>query len=57
MLESDHEALLRWLKTGIIDEFVLGFAAWNVNALEAEKIKAGLLIKHREEGLTVVNQA
>jgi len=28
-----------------------------VNALEAEKIKTDLLTKHRDEGLTVINQA
>ena len=44
-------------KTGLIDEFILAFAAWNVNALEAEKIKAELLVRHRDEGLTVINQA
>jgi len=57
MPDADHSALLQWLKTGIIDEFVLAFAAWNVNALEAEKIKTDLLTKHRDEGLTVINQA
>lgn len=57
MVEVDHAAFLQWLKTGLIDEFILAFAAWNVNALEAEKIKTELLIRHRDEGLTVINQA
>ena len=57
MLEADHAALLQWLKTGIIDEFILAFAAWNVTAPEAEKIKTELLVRHRDEGLTVINQA
>ncbi len=57
MLEADHAALLQWLKTGIIDEFKLAFAAWNVNAPEAEKIKTELMTKHRDEGLTVINPA
>jgi hypothetical protein len=57
MLEADHAAFLQWLKTGLIEEFILAFAAWNVNALEAEKIKAELLVRHRDEGLTVINQA
>ena len=56
MPDADHEAFLRWLKIGQFDGFVQGFAAWNVSAEEAARVKSALLVKHRDEGLTVINQ-
>jgi hypothetical protein len=54
--DADHAALTQWLKTGRFENFVQAFAAWNVSAEEADRIKASLVAKHKGDGLTVVNQ-
>ena len=54
--DADHEALLRWLKTGQFEKFVQAFVAWNVSDEEAGRVQAALIAKHRSDGLTVINQ-
>jgi hypothetical protein len=53
---ADHEAFLKWLKSGRFEGFVQAFAAWNVSAEEAERIKVELMAKHRTDGMTIINQ-
>jgi len=57
MTDQDHMAFQRWLKTGKFDGFVQAFAAWNISAEEAARIKGELVTKYRGEGMTIINHA
>ena len=55
MTPAEYEALAAWLKAKSYAGFEQSFAAWNVSAEEAVRIKAELIAKQKSEGRTIVN--
>lgn len=55
MTGLEHEALVTWLKSGAYQGFTQRLVAWNVNEVEALRVKTEQLEKHRCNGLEVVN--
>ena len=57
MTQSEHDALVAWLKSGAYEGFTQSFIAWNISTAEALRVKNEHLEKHRSNGLEVINPA
>ncbi len=54
---AEYDALVAWLNAKSYAGFEQSFAAWNVNAEEAMRIKMELIEKLKLDGRTIVNPA